>query len=127
MIHLRKINILVAGDYIITNQTFSTLTDAAQHLAEKNLFYTLDCSQAYHCRQMADQQSIELLAFKFASRTFEIRRLAQGLGRHLSAFSSFIRKYLDPVMKADQCAQYDDDIGIDAKTPQQLIKNLTSI
>ena len=66
---------------------------------------------------MADQLSIELLAFNFASRTFAYRRLAQGLSRSLSAFSSFIREYLDPVIKADQCAQYVDDVGIAANTP----------
>ena len=41
----------------------------------------------------------------------------------LSAFSSFIREYLDPVIKADQCAQTVDDIGMAANTPEQLIKN----
>ena len=76
---------------------------------------------------MADQQSIELLAFNFASRTFAYRRLAQGLSRPLSAFSSFIREYLDPVNKANQCAQYIDDIGIAAKTPEQLTKNLQAV
>ena len=43
------------------------------------------------------------------------------------AFSSFIREYLDPVIKADQCAQYVDDIGIAANTPEQLIKNLQAV
>ena len=99
------------------------MTDAAQHVAGNNLFCKLDCSQAYHCIQMADQQSVELLAFNFASRTFAYRRLEQGLIRSLSAFSSFIREYLDPVIKADQCAQNVVDIGITANTPEQLIKN----
>ena len=76
---------------------------------------------------MADQQSIEFLAFKLASRTFAYRRLAQGLSRSLSAFLSFIRGYLDPVIKVDQCAQYVDDIGIAANTPEQLIKNLRAV
>ena len=76
---------------------------------------------------MADQQSIELLAFNFASRTFAYRRLAQGLSRSLSAFSSFIRDYLDPVIKADQCAQYVDDIGIAANTPEQMTRNLRAV
>ena len=76
---------------------------------------------------MADQQSIELLAFNFASRTFAYRRLAQGLSRSLSAFSSFIRKYLDSVTKTDQCAQYVDDIGMAVNTPEQLIKNLRAV
>ena len=96
-------------------------------MAGKNLFCKPDCSQAYHCLQMADRQSIELLAFNFASRTLPYRRLAQGLSRSLSAFSSSIREYLDPVTKVDQCAQYVDDFGIAANTPGQLIKNLRAV
>ena len=122
-VDLRKNNTLIADDYINNNHPVSTVTDAAQHMAGKNLFCKLDCSQAYHCLQMADQQSIELLAFNFASRTFAYRRLAQGLSRSLSAFSSFIREYLDPVIRTDQFAQYVDDLGIAANTPEQLIKN----
>ena len=99
-----KLNTLIPDDYINNNNPVSTLTDAAQHMAGKNLFCKLDCSQAYHCLQRADQQSIELLAFNFASRIFAYRRLAQGLSRSPSAFSSSIREYLDPVIKADQCA-----------------------
>ena len=102
----------------------STLTDEAQHMAGKKLCCKLDCSQAYHCLQMADQRSIKLLAFNFASRTFAYRRLAQGLSRALSAFSSFMREYLDKVIKADQCAQYVDDIGIAANNAEQLISNM---
>ena len=75
---------------------------------------------------MGDQKSIEMLAFNFASRTFGYRRLAQGLSRALSAFSSFMREYLDRVIKADQCAQYVDDIGVAeaATDANQLIVNL---
>ena len=124
LVDLRKINTLIADYYINNNHPVSILTDAVQHMAGKNLFCKLDCSQAYHCLQMADQQSIELLAFNFASRTFAYRRLAQGLSRSLSAFSSFIRECLDPVIKADQCAQYADVIGVAANTLEQLIKNL---
>ena len=124
LVDLQKNNTLIADDYINNNHPVSTLTDAAQHMAGKNLFCKLDCSQAYHCLQMADQQSIELLAFNFASRKFAHPRLAQGLSRTLSAFSSFIREYLDPVIKVDQCAQYVDDIGIAANTPEQLIKSV---
>ena len=127
LVDLRKINTLIADDYINNNHPVSTLTDAAQHMAGKNLFCKLDCSQAYHCLQMADQKSIELLAFNIASRTFAYRRLAQGLSRSLWAFSSFMREHLDPVIKADQCAQYVDDIGIAANTPKQLIKKLRAV
>ena len=127
LVDLRKINTLIADDYINNNHPVSTLRDAAHHMAGKNLFCRLDYSQPYHCLQMAEQQSIELLAFNFASRTFAYRRLAQGLSRSLSAFSSFIREYLDPVFKADQCAQYVDNIGIAANTPEHLIKNLQAV
>ena len=127
LVDLRKINTLIADDYNNNNHPVSTLTDAAQHMAEKNLFCKLDCSQAYHCLQMADQQSIELLAFNFASRTFAYRRLPQRFSRSLSAFSSFIRKYLGPVIKTVQCAHYVDDIGIAANTPEQLIRDLRAV
>ena len=73
---------------------------------------------------MADQRSIERLAFNFASRTFAYLHLAQGLGRSLSAFSNFMWKYLDKVIKADQCSQYVDDIGIAANDADHLITNL---
>ena len=97
LVDLRKINNLISDDYINNNHPVSTLTDAAQHMAGKKLFCKLDCSQAYHCLPMADQRSVEMLAFNFASPTFAYRRLAQGLSRALSAFSSFIREYLDKV------------------------------
>ena len=79
LVDLRKINTLISEDYVNNNHPVSTLSDAAQHMAGKNLFCKLDCSQAYHCVQMADYQSIQMLAFNFASRTFAYRRLAQGL------------------------------------------------
>ena len=66
LVDLRKINSLIADDYTNNNYPVSTLSDAAQHLAGKSLFCKLDCSQAYHCLQMADQRSVEMLAFKLA-------------------------------------------------------------
>ena len=126
-VDLRKINTLIAEDYTNNNHPVSTLSDAAQHLAGKSLLCKLDCSQAYHCLQMADQRSVEMLAFNFASRTFAFRRLAQGLSRSVSAFSSFMREYLDPVVKADQCAQYVDDIGIAANNATDLTQNIRAV
>ena len=114
IVDLREIISLIADDYTNNNHPDSTLPDAAQHLAGKSLFCKLDCSQVYHCSQMVDQRSVELLAFNFASRSFAYKRLAQGFSRSLSAFSSSMRKCLDPVVKADQCAQYVDNIGIAA-------------
>ena len=93
-------------------------------MAGKKLFCQLDCSQAYRCLQMADQRQIEMLAFTFASRSIAYRRLAQGLSRALCALSSFMREYLDKVIKADQCAQYVEDIGIAANDADHVIANL---
>ena len=89
LMDFRNINSLIADDYTINNHSVSTLSDAVQRLAGKSLFCKLDCSQAYHCLQMADQRSVEMLAFNFASRTFAYKRLAQGLSRSVSVFSSF--------------------------------------
>ena len=126
-VDLRKINTLTADDYTNNNHPVSTLSDAAQHLSGKSLFCKLDCSQAYHCLQMADQRSVEMLAFNFASRTFAYKRLAQGLNRSVSDFSGFMREYLDPVVKADQCAQYVDDIGIAANNATDLTRNIRAV
>ena len=129
LVDLRKINNLITEDYVNNNHPVSTLSDAAQHqhMAAKKLFRKMDCSQAYHCLQMADYQSIQMLAFNFASKTFAYRRLAQGLSRSLSAFSSFMREYLDRAIKADQCAQYVDDIGIAANDTKQLCTNIRTV
>ena len=127
LVDLRKINTLIADDYTNNNHPVGTLSDAAQHLAGKSLFCKLDCSQAFHCLQMANQRSVEMLAFNFASRTFAYKRLAQGLSRSVSAFSSFMREYLDPVVKDDQCAQYVDDIGIAANNATDLTRNIRAV
>ena len=75
LVDLQKINSLISDDHTNNNHPVSTLSDAAQHLAGKSMFCKLDCSQAYHCLQMADQRSVEMLAFNFASRTFAYKRL----------------------------------------------------
>ena len=127
LVDLRKINALISDNYINNNHPISTLFRCGTTLSGEKLFCKLGCSQAYHCLQMADQRSVELLAFNFASRTFAYRRLAQGPSRALSAFSSFMREYLDAVIKADQCDQYVDDIGIAANTTEQLMKNIRAV
>ena len=127
LLDLRKINTLIADDNTNNNHPVSTLSDAAQHLAGKSLFCKLDCSQAYHCLQMADQRSVEMLAFNFASRAFAYRRIAKGLSRSVSAFSRSMREYLDPVVEADQCAQYVDYIGIAANNATDLTRNIQAV
>ena len=124
LVDLRRINHLIKNDYGEHNHPVTTIADAAQHMAGKKYFCKLDCSQAYHCIPMADEQSVQLLSFNFGSRTFAFLRLAQGLNRSLSAFTGVIREYLDPLVKADRCAQYVDDIGIAAHSPEELITNL---
>ena len=127
LVDLRKINSLLADDHTNNNHPVSTLSDAAQHLERKSLFCKLNYSQAYHFLQMADQRSVEMLAFNFSSRTFAYKRLAQGLSRSVSAFSSFMREYLDPVVKADQRAQYVDDIEIAANNATYLTRNIRAV
>ena len=124
---LRKFNSLIADDYANNIHPISTLSDATQHLAAKSLICKLDCSQAYHCLQMADQRSVEMLAFNLASKTFAYKRLAQGLSRSLSAFSSFMREYLGPVVKGDHCAQYMDDIGIATNIAMDLTRKFRGV
>ena len=63
-----EIRNLPADEYASNNHRASTLSDAAQHLAGKSLFWKVDCSQVYPCLQMANQRSVEMLAFNFASR-----------------------------------------------------------
>ena len=87
------------------------MTDASNHFAGKNLFFTLGCSQAYHCVQMADDLSVQLLAFNFASRDFAYNCLAQGLNISVTGFSSFVKHYLVTCLAANVCTQLMDDIA----------------
>ena len=60
----------------------------------------------------------------FACRIFAYRHPAQGLSQALSAFSIFMIDNLDKVIKANQCAQYMDDIGIAANDADHLSAKL---
>ena len=69
-----------------------------------------------------------MLAFNFTGRTFDYKKLAHGgLSRYVSAFSSFMRKYLDPVVKANQCAHYVDGIGIAANKATDISRNIGAV
>ena len=109
LVDLRRINHLIKNDYGEHNHPVTTIADAAQHLAGKKYFCKLDCSQAFHCIPKADEQSVQLLSFILVLELLQ---------------RCVIREYLDPLVKADQCAQYVDDIGIAAHTPEELITNL---
>ena len=70
---------------------------------------------------------MEMVAINFSRRVFAYKRLAQGVSRSVSAFSSFMRVYWDPVVKADQCAQHVDDIGIAANNARDLTWNIREV
>ena len=108
---LRRVNHLLHHDYVNGNFPNSNMTDATNHFAGKNSFCKLDCSEAYHCVQMADALSVQLLAFNFASRSFAYICLAQGLKKSVTGFSSFFKHYLDPCLAANVCTQFMHDIA----------------
>ena len=97
------------------------MTDATNHFAGKHLFYKLDCSQAYHCVQMADDLSVEFLAFNFASRTFAYNSLAQGLKRSVTGFSSIVKHYWDPCLAPNVCTQFMDNIAAGVNNFDEMI------
>ena len=127
LIDLRRINHSLKNDYINSIFAISNITDASNHFAGKSLFTKLDCSQAYHCVQMADDLSIQLLAFNFGSRIYAYKCLTQGLSKSVTGFSSFIRHYLDPCLAADLCIQFMDDIGVAVNNFDELIPTLSKI
>ena len=87
----------------------------------------MDCSQAYFSMQMADELSIQLLAFNFGGRTFAFKRLAQGLSRSPRAFSACVNKQLHACVASDRCFVYFDDLGSGAIDGDALIENLEQI
>ena len=66
-------------------------------------------------------------SFTFLSRTFAYLRLVQGLSRSVSAFSSFMRKFLYQCIVANQSFQYLDDLGTAAFKFEYFLDNLTAI
>ena len=127
LVDLRRVNHLLRHDYANSNFPISNMADATSHFAGKSLFCKLDCSQAYHCVQMADDLSTQLLAFNFASRTFAYKSLAQGLNKSVTGFSSFIKHYLDPCLAANVCTQFMDDIAAGVNSFEELIPALRKI
>ena len=125
--YLRRVNHLLRHDYLNSNFPISNMTDATNHFAGKNLFCKLDCSQLYHCVQMADDLSVQLSTFNFASRTFAYNCLAQGLNRFVTGFSSFIKQYLDPCLAANVCTQFMDDIAAGVNNFDEMIPALRKI
>ena len=127
LINLRKINHLLRHDYVNNNFPIPTMSEASAHLSGKKIFAKMDCSQAYFSMQMADERSVQLLAFNFGGRTFAFKRLAQGLSRSPTAFSACVSKHLYPCVVSDKCFVYFDDLGSGAIDGDALIENLEQI
>ena len=70
---------------------------------------------------------MDVIDFIFAGRTFAYKRLVQGLERCVSAFSSFMREYLDLFAKNNRCAQCGNDIGIAANAASDLTRNIWAV
>ena len=126
---LRKINTLIDYDYTKNSNPVSTyqtqhntwqvIPSSASSIAPKRISV---------CRLRTNglwkwSHSI-LLAER---RTFAYRRLAQGLSRSFSAFSTFMRENLDPFVKADQCGQDKDNFRIAAIFATDLTRNLWAV
>ena len=114
LVDVRKNSNLITQEYTNNNQPVSTLSDATQHLPGKSFFREIDCCQAYHSLQIAEQLSLKRLGFNCACRTFVYKRLAQRISKAVSAISSFVRERLGPIVRADQCAQKVQEFGIAA-------------
>ena len=127
LIDLRRVDHLLGHDYLNSNFPISNMTDATKHFADKQPFCKLDCSQAYHCVQMADELSVHLLALNFGSRTFAYDCLAQGFNKSVTGFSSFIKHYLDKCLAANVCTQFIDDIAARVTCFDDFIPTLTKM
>ena len=124
LIDLRRVNHLLKNDYLNANFLISNMTDATKHFAGKSYFTKLDCSQAYHCVQIADERSFWHSNFH---QEHAYKCLAQGLSKSVTGFSSFIRHYLDPCLAADLCTQFMDDTGCAVKNFDDFIPILSHI
>ena len=76
---------------------------------------------------MAVQRWVEMFAFNFAGRTSAYKGLAQGLSSSLSAFLSFMFEFLVSDDKAEQWAQYVDDIAIPANNATDYTRNILAV
>ena len=127
LIDLRRINHLIRHDYDEFNFPIANMADAVAHVVGKIMFSKFDCRHAYYAVRMADQRSIQLLSFNFASRTFAFQRLAQGLSRSVSAFSAIMIHYLQKCIAQDDCHAFVDDILAGSKNFESHIKSIRNV
>ena len=76
---------------------------------------------------MADERSVQLLAFNFASRTFAYVCSAQGMNESVTGFSSFVKHYLDPCLVANVCMHFMNDIAAAVSNFDEMIPALRKI
>ena len=76
---------------------------------------------------MADDFSVKILAFSFASRTFAFNCLAQGLNKSVTVFSFFVKPYLDPCVAAIVSTQFMDDIAAGVNNSDGIIPALRKV
>ena len=126
LVDLHRVNHLQRHDFLNSNFPISNKTVVTNHFIWKKLFCKLDCSEAYHCVQMAEDLSVRLLAYNFASRTFTYNCLAQGFDKSVTVFSSLVKPYLDPCL-ANVCTQFMEDIAAGVSIFDELIPVLRKI
>ena len=76
---------------------------------------------------MADQPSVDMLAFIVFSKIFTKNGPAQVLSSSVTAFASFMREYMDPVVNVGQCPQYVDDNGIAVNNATELNRSIRAV
>ena len=90
---------MTSGNYLNSSHPVGTQTDAAKHMARKNLFCKPACSLPYQRSQMAGQQTVDLLTTNFARITCGY---VQTNTRPLDIHVSILQLYadcLDPLIK----------------------------
>ena len=85
----------------------------------------LVCSLTYHCLQMVGQRLLEMLALKFTSKALADWKLVHDRSRALSAFSRFVRQYLDKSAKVTSELNMSKELLFSLTMPsEQIIKKL---
>ena len=127
LLDLIRVNQLLQIEYKIHDLPISNMTNVVHHFADKTPLAKLDFSQADHCVQMVDPLSVQLLSFNVATRTCAYTKLAQGLNKYVTVFSSFVRSCLDSCLAANLCTQFKEDFDCRVETLEQLIPTLRQI
>ena len=104
----------------ITFQSQRRLTRQSIWL-EKNLLKWTAAKHIFLCKWRTNS------VFNFGGRTFAFKRLAQGLSRSPTAFSSCVSNHLQSCIANDICFVYFDDLGSGAEDGTNLIKNLEHV